>query len=170
MTGTTTLSLGGLLAALLVLYANLRPWWVGNREMKQLTAFSKGLTAALCAAACPGGILGWTKNRTGGLANSAGETGGQAATGTSQAQTIAGGQLTGLVATGALVVVLAVYAAVVAWRAAGKADRRRIVGGAFVGTVASLTAGVAGALYWLPGFLNGIGDAIVGVAQGVNLL
>ncbi|MET9099965.1 hypothetical protein [Streptomyces antibioticus] len=170
MNGTTTLSLGGLLAALIVLYANLRPWWAGNRDMKRLVPFGKGLAAALAAAACPGGILGWARNRTGAVANTAGETGGRAATGTTQTETITGGQMTGLIATGAAVVTLAVVAAVLAWKAAGKEDRRRIIGGAYVGFVASLTAGVAGALAWLPGALNGVGDAIVALAEGANLL
>ncbi|MFF9312168.1 hypothetical protein ACF1BS_14780 [Streptomyces sp. NPDC014748] len=170
MTGTTSLSLGGLLAALIVLYANLRPWWAGNRDPKRLAAFGKGLAAALAAAACPGGILGWVRHRAGAVANSAGETGGHAATGTTQTQTVAGGQLTGLVATGATVAALAVFAVVLAWKAAGKDDRRRIVGGAFVGLVFTLTAGGAGALDWLPGALNGVGDGIVDLAEGAHLL
>ena len=82
MTGTTTLTLGGLLAALIILSANLHPWWTGNREIKQLAAFGKGFLAAACAAACPGGILGWAHSRTGTVANGAGERAGAAATGT----------------------------------------------------------------------------------------
>ncbi|MFF0510970.1 hypothetical protein [Streptomyces sp. NPDC004250] len=170
MTGTTTASLGGLLAALLVLYANLRPWWAGGREMKQLAAFGKGLAAALAAAACPGGILSWARQRTGSAANSAGEAAGRSATGTTQTEAISGGHMAGLVATGAVVVVLVVFAVILAWKEAGKKDRRRIVGGAFVGSVACLTAGVAGALAWLPGALNGVGDAVVALAEGANLL
>ncbi|MFJ2515595.1 hypothetical protein ACIPEL_36260 [Streptomyces griseoviridis] len=169
MTGTTTLSLGGLLAALIVLYANLRPWWRGGREMKKLAAFSKGLAGALCAATCPGGILGWARNRTGSIANGAGETTSRATTGTTQTQGLTGGQMTGL-GIGALIVVLIVFAVGVAWKEAGKEDRRRIVGGAFVGCVASLTAGVAGALSWLPGALNGLGEAVQAAVEGTGLL
>lgn len=170
MTGTTTASLGGLLAALLVLYANLRPWWAGNREMKLLVPFGKGLAGALAAAACPGGVFAWARQRTGAIANTAGETGGRAATGTTQTEAVSNGQMVGLVATGSLVAVLMVFAVVLAWKAAGKKDRRRILGGAFVGTVASLTAGLAGALNWLPGALNGVGDGIKALAEGANLL
>ncbi|MEU3683753.1 hypothetical protein AB0E99_22835 [Streptomyces sp. NPDC030592] len=168
MTGTTTASLGGLLAALLVLYANLRPWWTGNREMKLLAPFGKGLAGALAAATCPGGILGWARQRTGAVANSAGETVGKSATGTTQTDTISGGQMAGLIGVGALVAALMVFAVFLAWKNAGKKDRRRIVGGAFVGTVATLTAGGAGAFDWLPGALNGIGDAIVALAEGAK--
>ncbi|MBZ6250372.1 hypothetical protein KVH27_18550 [Streptomyces olivaceus] len=170
MTGTTTLTLGGLLAAVLVLYANLRPWWTGGRQMKQLAAFGKGLAGAFAAAACPGGILGWARQRTGSIANTGGESVGQSATGAAQANAISGGQLAGLVATGAFVAVLVVFAVVLAWKAASDKDKRRIVGGSFVGLVITLTAGGAGALAWLPGALNGVGDAIVALAEGAGVL
>ncbi|MEV7154890.1 hypothetical protein AB0N77_09725 [Streptomyces misionensis] len=170
MTGTTTLTLGGLLAALLVLVANLHPWYRGGREMRQLAAFGKGFTGAACAAACPGGILGWAHSHAGGIANGAGQQAGSAATGTTAASSLTRGQLTGLSATGAVVVVVAVVLVVLAYKAAGKADKRRIVGGFFVGSVLLLTAGVAGALSWLPGALNGAGDGVVSAVQGAGLL
>ncbi|MBZ6250554.1 hypothetical protein KVH27_19500 [Streptomyces olivaceus] len=170
MTGTTTLTLGGLLLALIILYANLRPWWAGGRDVKQLAPFCKGLGGALVAATCPGGILGWARQRTGAIANTAGETAGRGATGTAQADTVSGGQMTGLIGVGALVAVLVVFATFLAWKAAGPKDKRRIVGGAFVGLVATLTAGVAGALDWLPGALNGVGDGIVALVEGSGIL
>jgi hypothetical protein len=170
MTTTSTLTLGGLLGALIILYANLRPWWVGGREMKQLSNFAKGFGAAACAAACPGGVLGWAHARTGTVANGSGERLGEGATGTSQAAGLTSGQLAGLSATGAVIVVLAVFAVGLAWRDAGKADKRRIVGGAYVGSALCLTAGVAGMLAWLPGALNGAGDAVVAAVQGAGIL
>lgn len=170
MTGTTTLTLGGLLAALLVLVANLHPWWKGSREMKQLSAFGKGFLAAACAAACPGGILGWAHHHTGSLANGAGERASSAASGTQSGSGLTGGQLAGLSATGAVVVVVAVFLVCLAYKAAGKTDKRRIVGGFFVGSVLLLTAGVAGALKWLPGALNTAGDSVVAAVQGAGVL
>ncbi|MDT0477378.1 hypothetical protein RM863_35180 [Streptomyces sp. DSM 41014] len=170
MTGTTTLSLGGLLAALLILYANLRPWWTSNRELKKLAPFGKGFSAAACAACCPSGLLGWLHHRSGTVANSAGERVGESTTGIAQGQGLTGGQLTGLGITGATVVVIAVYAAVTAWKAAGKDDKKRIIGGAFVGSVLCLTAGVAGLLSWLPAALNAAGAAVADAFQGANLL
>lgn len=170
MNPTTTLTLGGLLAALLVLTANLYPWWTGNREMKQLASFGKGFGAAACAAACPGGILGWAHSRSGTLANGAGERAGQAATGTNATAGLTSGQLAGLSATGAVIVVLAVTLAALAYKAAGKKDKKRILGGAYVGSTLCLTAGVAGALTWLPAALNAAGEGIVAAVQGAGIL
>jgi hypothetical protein len=170
VTTTSTLTLGGLLGALLVLYANLRPWWTGGREMKQLTAFGKGFGAAACAAACPGGILGWAHSRSGTVANGAGERVGEGATGAAQTSGLTSGQLVGLGATGAAVVVVVVFAVSLSWKAAGRADKRRILGGAFVGSTLCLTAGVAGLLSWLPGALNAAGAGAVAAVQGTGVL
>ncbi|WP_330236138.1 hypothetical protein [Streptomyces sp. NBC_00566] len=170
MTGTTTLTLGGLLLALIILYANLRPWWTGGREIKKLAAFLKGFGVAACAAACPGGILGWAHAHTGSLANGAGEQVGEGATGATHAASLTSGQLAGLGATGAFIVALAVFAVALTWKEAPKADKRRITGGAFVGSVLCLTAGVAGLLSWLPGTLNAAGDGIVAAFQGAGVL
>ncbi|MFF8656802.1 hypothetical protein [Streptomyces huasconensis] len=170
MTGTTTLTLGGLLAALIILIANLHPWWTGSREMKMLAPFGKGFAAAACAAACPGGLLGWAHSRSGTVANGAGERTGAATTGTNSASGITSGQLVGLGATGAAIVVLVVFLVCLSYKAAGKKDKKRILGGAFVGSVLLLTAGVAGALAWLPGLLNEIGVAVVDTVQGAGIL
>src|SRR5690606_40662784 len=91
---TSTLTLGGLLLALIILTCNLYPWWTGGREMKQLAAFGKGFGGAACAAACPGGILGWAHSRTGSIGNSAGETAGQGLTGARTGNGLTAGQLT----------------------------------------------------------------------------
>ncbi|WP_042170125.1 hypothetical protein [Streptomyces sp. NBRC 110035] len=170
MNATSTLTLGGLLAALVVLTCNLYPWWTGGREMGQLAPFGKGFGGAACAAACPGGILGWTHSRTGSVGNSAGETAGQSLTGARAGTGLTAGQLTGLTATGAIVVVIAVTLVVLAYKSAGKKDKKRIAGGAFVGSVLLLTAGVAGALAWIPGALNATGDALVAAVQGAGIL
>ncbi|MGW5477678.1 hypothetical protein [Streptomyces sp. NPDC004008] len=163
-----TLTLGGLLAALIILIANLYPWYTGGREMKQLAAFGKGFAGAACAAACPGGILGWAHSHTGTIANGAGKGASNAATGTGSGSTLSSGQLVGLSATGAVVVVAAVFLIVLSYKAAGKKDKRRIVGGAFVGSIFLLTAGGAGALAWLPGALNGVGNGVVSTVQGAG--
>lgn len=170
MTTTSTLTLGGLLAALLVLLANLHPWWTGSREMKQLAAFGKGAAAAGCAAACPGGLLGWVHSRSGAVANGAGERTAAVGTGTSAGAGLTSGQIVGLGSTGAVVTVLVVFLVVLAYKKAGKADKKRILGGAFVGSVLLLTAGVAGALAWLPNALNTTGAIIVDAVQGAGIL
>jgi len=170
MTATTALTLGGLLSALLVLYANVRPWWKGGREFSKITAFGKGFCAAACAAACPGGLLGWASHHSGTVANGSGERLGHAATGTTATDSLTTGQLTGLGMTGAAIVVLVVFAVSLSWKDAGKADKRRIVGGAYTGSVLCLTAGVAGMLAWLPRALNAAGDGVVQAVQGAGVL
>ncbi|MFR9796155.1 hypothetical protein ACL02U_09665 [Streptomyces sp. MS06] len=170
MTATTTLTLGGLLLALIILTCNLHPWWTGGREPKQLAAFGKGFGASACAAACPGGLLGWAHTRSGTLGNGAGEKTGQALTGTRPAAALTPGQLVGLGTTGAIIVTIAITLTVLAYKQAGKKDRRRIIGGAYVGSVLLLTAGVAGALHWLPSALNGVGDAVAGLFEGAGVL
>ncbi|MYR58292.1 hypothetical protein GTY54_19325 [Streptomyces sp. SID625] len=170
MTGTTTLTLGGLLAAVLILIANLHPWWKGGRELKQLSSFGKGFTAAAMAAACPGGILGWAHTHTGSVANGAGERASATASGTASGSTLTTGQLVGLGTTGAVIAVLAVFLVALEYKTAGKKDKKRITGGFFVGSVLLLTAGVAGALAWLPEALNGAGDAVVAAVQGAGVL
>ncbi|MEU1275309.1 hypothetical protein [Streptomyces sp. NPDC005799] len=166
----TGLTLGGLLAALLVLTANLHPWWTGSREMKQLAAFGKGFAAAACAAACPGGMLGWAHTHSGSVANGAGERTSSAAAGTSSAASLTSGQLVGLGATGAVVAVIVVFLVALSYKSAGRKDKRRMVGGAFVGSVLLLTAGVAGALAWLPGALNAAGSSVVAAVEGAGIL
>ncbi|MFJ4322230.1 hypothetical protein ACIP3A_03790 [Streptomyces tricolor] len=170
MTATNTLTLGGLLLALIILVCNLYPWWRGNRDMKMLAAFGKGAAAGISAAMCPGGILGWAHSRSGTVGNGIGERTSQATTGTASGQSLTTGQLVGLGATGAAIVVLTVLWVVLAYKEAGKKDRRRIIGGAYVGSTFCLTAGVAGALAWLPGTLNGLGDGIVAFFQGAGVL
>jgi hypothetical protein len=170
VTATNTLTIGGLLAALIILTCNLYPWWTGNREMKQLSSFGKGFGAAACAAACPGGILGWAHHRSGTIANDTGEKTSTAVTGTSSAAGLTTGQLVGLGATGAVVVVIAVTLVVLSYKAAGKKDKKRIIGGAFVGSTFCLTAGVAGALSWLPAALNAAGGGILAFFQGAGIL
>lgn len=170
MTATSTLTLGGLLFALIILTCNLYPWYQGGREMKQLSAFGKGFGGAACAAACPGGILGWAHTRSGTVGNGAGERASQALTGTTSASGLTSGQLAGLGAAGAIIVVLAVTLVVLSYKAADKKDKRRILGGAYVGSTLCLTAGVAGALSWLPSALNGLGDGIRAIFEGASFL
>jgi hypothetical protein len=167
---TSTLTLGGLLLALIILTCNLYPWWTGGREMKQLAMFGKGAAAGVCMAMCPGGILGWAHSRSGTVGNGLGERTSQATTGTASAQGLTTGQLVGLGATGAVIVVLAVLLVGLTYKQAGRKDRRRIIGGAYVGSTFCLTAGVAGALAWLPGALNEAGAGAVALFQGTGIL
>ncbi|MFJ5089987.1 hypothetical protein [Streptomyces sp. NPDC088674] len=166
MTSTTALTIGGLTLALLVLVANLHTWWKGKREVKQLASFGKGFGAAALMAACPGGILGWAHTHAGGVANGAGERVGAGATGVGTGDPLTAGHLAGLSTMGAPIVAIGVFLACLAWKSSGAKDKKRMVGGLFVGSVLLLTAGVAGLLGWLPAALNGAGAQVVAAVQG----
>jgi NAD-dependent dihydropyrimidine dehydrogenase PreA subunit len=170
VTGTNTLTLGGLLLALIILVCNLYPWYRGGREMSKLAMFGKGNAAGICMAMCPGGILGWAHSRSGTVGNGVGERTGTALTGTGNTQGLTTGQLVGLGATGAVIVVLVVLVVGLAYKEAGRKDKRRIIGGVYVGSTLCLTAGVAGALAWVPTAFNAAGDGVVGFFQGAGLL
>lgn len=170
MTTTTTVTLSGLALALAVLYANLRPWWTGKREAKQLAAFGKGSALGLVSAVCPGGILGWSAAHSGTAANTGGDKLVHGTTGIKAGAPVAHQSMGGLSAPGAIVVALITFVVVLAWRAAGKQDKKRIAGGAFVTSVLCLTAGVAGALTWVPGTLNSIGAQLHTAVQGASIL
>lgn len=159
---TTGLTLAGLAAALVVLYANLRPWWAGNRDAKSLAPFGKGSALGIVSAVCPGGILGWAHAHSAAAANAGGGRLTSGATGIHPAAPVAHRTMGGLTPAGAVAVVLIAFAVALAWKTAGKADKKRIAGGAFVASVFCLSAGVVGLLSWVPGALNSAGSAVQG--------
>ena len=168
MNATTGLTLAGLTAAVIVLIYNLRPWYTGGREMKHLVAFGKGSALGVVSAVCPGGLLGWAHAHSGAAANAGGSRIAGATTGVRPSAPIAHRALGGLDQNGACVVVLIAVLVGLAWKFAGKQDKKRIVGGAFVASVLCLTAGVIGMLTWVPGALNSVGASAahaVGVQQ-----
>lgn len=166
MNTATGISLAGLTVAAVILYANLRPWWTGNRDAKQLAAFGKGASLGVVSAVCPGGILGWLHTHSGAAADAGGNRITNATTGVKASAPIAHRALGGLDMPGACVVVVLAFGVVLAWRAAGKNDKKRMVGGAFVASALCLTAGVIGLLTWLPGSLNTVGNQVVHAVQG----
>jgi hypothetical protein len=158
---STGVTLAGLVTALVITYFNLRPWWVGGREAKLLAPFGKGSALGLISAVCPGGILGWLHSHSAGAADTGGSRLTGSATGIRPSAPIAHRDLGGLDQNGAVIAVLIALAVALAWKFAGKKDKKRIVGGAFVTSVLCLTAGVAGALTWVPGLLNSTGASAV---------
>ncbi|OKH91480.1 hypothetical protein [Streptomyces uncialis] len=167
---TTNLTLAGLAAVLAILWANLRPWWKGKRELKQLRAFGTGALLGTLSTMCAGGLLGWLALGANRVANTGGDKATLGTTGQSSASTLASGTLGQLTPEAAVVVFLITIGTVLAWREAGKQDKKRLVGGVFCGATLCLTAGVAGALVWLPDLLNAIGLALRGTAEGAGLL
>lgn len=157
MTTATGLTLGGLVIALVILIANLRPWWKGGRDPKQLVPFSYGLALGSVSTICMGGLLGWLAGCTAGVGNRVGDKGVGMVTGSRGSSTLARGDLGHLTPEGAIVVVLLTAIVFLAWRSAGKQDKKRIFGGAYCGATLCLTAGVAGLLAFLPDAINMIG-------------
>ncbi|MGW4028225.1 hypothetical protein ACWEFL_02715 [Streptomyces sp. NPDC004838] len=165
------LTLAGLALTAVILWANLRPWWTGSRDPKLLAAFGKGAALGILGAMCAGGLLGWLAGCAPGVGNTAGSKAVGAVTGAQPSSPLAAGSLSGsLTEEGAIVVFLVTVGVVMAWRKAGKDDKKRMAGGAFCGASLCATAGVAGALTFLPGLVNSTGDQIRAAIDGVGIL
>ena len=164
------LTLAGLALVLAILWANLRPWWKGNRDPQQLRAFGTGNLLGALSTMCGGGLLGWLAGCAPTIANTGGDKATRSVTGQSSAGAITTGDLGQLTPEGAVVVFLIAVGTVMAFRAAGKQDKKRMVGGVFCGVCLCLTAGVAGALSFLPDLINQAGTVLEDGVQGAGLL
>ncbi|MFI9200174.1 hypothetical protein [Streptomyces sp. NPDC053048] len=162
----TTITLAGAGIDLSILYLNLKPWWKGGRNPKDLAPFGGYFLLGSVSTMCAGGVLGWLASCSAAGVNRVGDTVVHGTTGAAPGGAIAHGSLGALTSEGGVVVLLATVAAGAAWRLSGKADRRRMVGGAVCGTSLTFTAGVAGALYWLPGAVNGLGATLRSGLEG----
>lgn len=167
---TVGLTLTGLAISLAVLYGNLRPWWKGGHDLKSLVPFGSGFALGAVGTICTGGILGWLAGCSAGVANRVGETGTSAVTGSAPAGALTKGSLGALTAEGALIVFLMTVGVVLAWKAAGKNEKKRMVGGAFCGFTLCITAGVASLLNWLPGLINGGGAQLRAIVESAGVL
>ncbi|MFD3917332.1 hypothetical protein ACFWR1_38260, partial [Streptomyces sp. NPDC058603] len=83
---------------------------------------------------------------------------------------LARGDLGQLTPEGAVIVFLMTVGVVLAWKAAGKQDKKRMVGGGFCGATLCVTAGVASLLNWLPGSLNTAGEQLRAAVEGAGIL
>lgn len=164
-----SLTLAGSAVSIGIIYLNLRPWWKSGRNPKDLAPFAGNFFLGSVSTMCTGGVLGWLAGCSATGVNKAGDTIVHGATGTSGAA-IAHGSLGDLTPEGAVVVFLATVASAAAWKAAGKADKRRMIGGAVSGASLTATAGVSGALYWLPAAVNGVGAGLRTGLEGGGLL
>ncbi|MFE1550592.1 hypothetical protein [Streptomyces sp. NPDC058718] len=154
------LSLAGLALTIVILWANLRPWWTGSRDPKLLAPFGKGAAFGILGAMCAGGLLGWLAGCAPAVGSTAGSKAVGAVTGAQSGTTLARGSLSGsLTEEGAVVVFLLTCGVVFAWKKAGKDDKKRMAGGAFCGATLCATAGIAGALRFLPDLVNQTGNA-----------
>ncbi|MFD5002204.1 hypothetical protein ACFWMV_04780 [Streptomyces mutabilis] len=164
------LTLAGIALVLVVLWANLRPWWKGDRDPAKLKSFGTGSLLGALSTMCGGGLLGYIAGCAAGAANTGGGKAVAGATGQQAAAPVTTGSLGNLTPSGAVVVFLITCGTIFAFRAAGKDERKRMVGGIFCGVCLCLTAGVASALNWLPGLINGVGGQLQAAVQGAGIL
>ena len=164
------LTFAGVALVLVILWANLRPWWKGDRNPAKLKSFGLGSLLGSVSTMCAGGILGWLAGCSARAANTGGGKGVQAATGQTSEAAVTHGDLGQLTPEGAVIVFLLTCATIFAFRAAGKDERKRMVGGVFCGVCLCLTAGVASALNWLPALINQSGTVLRSSLDGAGLL
>lgn len=167
---TAGLSLTGLALALVIAFANLRRWWTGKRDPKDLAHFGQGFVLGALGTACSGGVLGWLASCTPGAANSAGDKAVSGVTGASPSAPLTHASIGALTPEGAVIVALFTAAVVFSWRAAKKDEKKRLGGGAFCGATLCVTAGIAGALEWLPDLVNTFGMQLRTMAQAQGWL
>ncbi|MBP8532374.1 hypothetical protein [Streptomyces sp. MK37H] len=163
------LSLAGAAISLAVLYFNLRPWWRGGRNLKDLVPFAQSALLGAFSTICAGGLLGWLAGCSVQSANTAGYKAIPGTTGT-QDTGLSRGTFDRLTPEGGVVVFLLTMVVAAAWKAAGKQNRRRMAGGAFVGATLCMTAGVAGMLGGLPSAANHLGDGLKAALEGQGVL
>lgn len=152
----TALSLAGVAIAVIVLIANLRPWWKSGHNPKDLAPFGWGALLGVLATLCVGGLLGWSAAKTADMASGLGNTVVSKTVGTS-AQPVAHGSAGHLTPAGGVVVVIILATVIFVLRSSGKADKRRITGGAFCGAVLGYLPGIAAGLVFVPEAVNSIG-------------
>ncbi|AZM46585.1 hypothetical protein DMB38_12860 [Streptomyces sp. WAC 06738] len=166
-----SLTVGGLGVGLAILGVNLWKWWKSpGRDPKALLPFAAGLSLGALATLCAGGLLGVLAGWTAGLNNKAGEVAVPGATGTSSGA-VARGSMGALTSGGALLVFLLAVAYVVAWRAANKELKRKLLGGWWSGATLSLSAGAAGILAsTLVPLVNDAGGEVLAFFEGGGFL
>ncbi|MFE2555992.1 hypothetical protein ACFXGT_08140 [Streptomyces sp. NPDC059352] len=161
----TALSFAGVGLALLVLWANLRPWWKGGRDPQALIPYGSTLFLGLLATMCVGGLMGWGAAGIVGIFSGGGDTVVSAAAGTS-GTSVATARLGALSAPGGVVVTGYFGAILLIWKGAGKTDKRRMLGGLATGAVLGVLPGVVLFLDWLPDTVNGAGDYVKALLEG----
>ncbi|MFI0768612.1 hypothetical protein ACWDHW_13210 [Streptomyces melanosporofaciens] len=151
------ISLGGVAIGAAVLWANIRPWWKGGRDPKALVPYGSGGLLGALSTICVGGALGWGAAGVAGLASSWGTRGVSTATGAKGSAGLPTGSMGTLTQEGAVVTVLLAVGVGLLYKASGKQDKRRIIGGFVTLAILGFLPGVAAALGWLPDSVNGMG-------------
>lgn len=152
-----------------VLAISVRTWWKGGRDIKAALPVAGGLVQGTSWTLCTGGLLGVVAVRTADAGNAGGDAALDKITGQSGGA-LEGGELGTLTPEGACVVVIMLLLGIVAWKAAGAKDRKRIVAGLFVGMTLTYTAGVAHLMQWVPDAYNSAGGWMRDSLNGVSPL
>jgi hypothetical protein len=151
------LTAGALAVSLAIAGANGWTWYKTGKDPKNLIHFGSGFALGGLATIC-GGLLGVLAGWSAGIGNTAGRSAVSSTTGATKAAMNHGAAGT-LTPGGAIVTFLLAVGFVIAWRAASKVIRRRLLGGFFCGTTLVITVGVAGLFAHVVGLVNGIGDS-----------
>ncbi|MFF9199976.1 hypothetical protein ACF09L_32695 [Streptomyces sp. NPDC014779] len=159
------LSMAGVALACFVAWANLRPWWKSGRDPRALVPYTSTLLLGLLATMCVGGLLGWGAAGIAGLFTGGGDKVVSAAAGTGGAP-VATARLGALTAPGGIVVTAYFLGICLAWKTAGKQDKRRMLGGLATGAVLGFLPGIVQLMGWLPDTVNEAGEYARAVIEG----
>jgi hypothetical protein len=118
-------NLGGVAVGLAILWLNVRKWWKGNRDPKELIPYGAGSALGSLSTICVGGALGWGASGIAGLFSSVGSKGVETTTGTSGAAAVPTGRMGVLTPEGGVITCLILLSVVVLYKSSGKLDKRR---------------------------------------------
>ncbi|GAA4684640.1 hypothetical protein [Streptomyces youssoufiensis] len=159
---TAAISLAGAAVAIAIVWANLRPWLAGGRDPKALAPYGAGAALGSLATICVGGALGWGANGIAGAATAGGNKGVSKTAGTGPSG-LPTGRMGTLTPEGGVVVCLILVAVVLLFKAAGKKEKRRILGGFVSFAILGFLPGVAATLTWWPDAVNWAGAELAGI-------
>jgi|GEM_PF-4698826 len=154
------LTAGCLAVSLAIAGTNGWHWYKRGRKPEDLAHFGSGVALGGLSTVC-GGLLGTLAGWSIAAGNSAGSSAVSGTTGAT-ATAIRHGTAGHLTPGGGIITCLLAVGCVVAWRAAGKEVRRRLVGGFFVGATLVATAGMAHEFVHVVGLVNSMGDPLIG--------
>ncbi|MEU7596423.1 hypothetical protein AB0B79_25835 [Streptomyces sp. NPDC039022] len=160
------MTVAGAVVSVAILIINVRSWWKGNRELKAAVPFGGGLITGAAWTMCVGGLLGWFATQAVEASNKVGDKAVSAVTGAKGGGGLAQGSVGALTYPGACAVLVAAVIGFIVWKAAGKTDKKRMIGGVFAGATLCATAGFAQAMQWVPDLYNALGDVGVDILNG----
>ncbi|MFG2098916.1 hypothetical protein [Streptomyces sp. NPDC048612] len=150
----TTLTIAGGTVAATILVISARTWWKSNREIKSLVPYVGGLVTGSSWTLCVGGLLGAIAVQATEMTNRVGEKAVGVATGAHGPTTLAQGAMGTLTYGGACMVLIGTFVGGIVLKAAGKSDKKRMLGGVLAGVTLCATAGFSALMQWVPDLYN----------------